>query len=78
MYPFTNKKKKFTNIRDFQLDVLVCECNLLKMSSIEEKLSEAVRKYPVLYDKGSQDFKDRRKKKLAWDDVAEETGLKRK
>ena len=48
------------------------------MSSVEETLSEAVRKYPVLYDKGSQDFKDRRKKKLAWDDVAKETGLKRK
>jgi len=45
---------------------------------IEEKLSEAVRKYPALYDKSSPHFKDRRKKQLAWDDVANETGLERK
>ena len=42
---------------------------------MEEKLSEAVRKYPVLYDKASSHFKDKREKKLAWDDVTRETGL---
>ena len=46
--------------------------------NIEEKLSEAVRKYPYLYDKESLHFKDKRKKKLAWDDVEKETGLDRK
>ena len=41
----------------------------------EERLCEAVRKYPALYDKTSVDFRDKRKKSLAWDNVAKETGL---
>ena len=41
----------------------------------EQKLSEAVRKYPVLYDKQDSHFKDRVKKKLAWSDVAKEMKL---
>lgn len=41
----------------------------------EQQLTEAVRKFPVLYDKQDQFFKDRNKKKLAWDDVAKETEL---
>ena len=45
---------------------------------IEERLSEAVRKYPFLYDKTLVDFRDKRKKSLAWDDVNKETGLKSK
>ena len=35
-----------------------------------EKLAEAVRLYPCLYDKSSEDFKDANKKKLCWKDVA--------
>ena len=31
----------------------------------EERLSEAVRKYPVLYDKADRYFKDKAKKQLA-------------
>lgn len=45
---------------------------------IEERLSEALRKYPALYDKMSVDFGDKRKESLAWDDVAKETGLESK
>ena len=35
-----------------------------------EKLAEAVRLYPCLYNKSSEDFKDANKKKLCWKDVA--------
>ena len=38
----------------------------------EEPLSEAVRKYPVLYDKADRYFKDKVKKQLALEDVAKE------
>lgn len=38
----------------------------------EERLAEAVRKYPVLYDKQDKYYRDRNKKKLAWKDVANE------
>ena len=40
------------------------------MAALKEKLAEAVRQFPVLYDKSSRDFKDSSKKRLAWDDVA--------
>ena len=40
------------------------------MASLEEKIAEAVRIFPVLYDKSNVDFKDRNKKGLAWQDVA--------
>ena len=33
----------------------------------EERLAEAVRKYPVLYDKWDKYFKDKNKKLLAWE-----------
>ena len=46
------------------------------MAALEEKLAEAVRQFPVLYDKSCRDFKDNsKKKKLAWDDVAKQVGL---
>ena len=45
------------------------------MAALEEKLAEAVRQFPVLYDKSCKDFKDNSKKRLAWDDVAKEVGL---
>ena len=41
----------------------------------DEKLSESVRKYPVLFDKSSCDFKNRLKKQMARADVASEVGL---
>ena len=41
----------------------------------EERLSEAVRKYPVLYDKADRYFKDKAKKQLAWEDVTREANL---
>ena len=41
----------------------------------EERLSEAVRKYPVLYDKADRYFKDKAKKQLAGEDVAKEANL---
>ena len=36
----------------------------------EKIISEAVRKYPILYDKLDRFFKEKDKKKLAWQDVA--------
>ena len=46
-----------------------------KMAALEEKLAEAVRQFPVLYDKSCRDFKDNSKKRLAWEDVAKQVGL---
>ena len=42
---------------------------------VDEKLAESVRKFPILYDKSSKDFKDKHKKERAWDDVASEVGF---
>ena len=42
---------------------------------LHEKLAEAVRNYPCLYDKSSDDFKDVNKKKLYWKGVAEVAGV---
>ena len=44
------------------------------MAALEEKLAEAVTKFPILYDKSCRDFKDNSKKKLAWEDVAKQVG----
>ena len=41
----------------------------------EERLSEAVRKYPFLYEKADRYFMDKAKKRLAWEDVAKEANL---
>ena len=43
-------------------------------SRSEEKLAEAVRQFPVLYNKSCRDFNDNSKKRLAWDDVAKQVG----
>ena len=40
-----------------------------------KKVAEAVRNYPCLYDKSSDDFKDTNKGKLCWKDVAEAVGV---
>ena len=45
------------------------------MAALEEELAEAVRQFPVLYDKSCRDFKDNSKKRLAWDDIAKQVGL---
>ena len=49
------------------------------IAALEEKFAEAVRQFPVLYDKSCRDFKDnskkKKKKKLAWEDVAKQVGL---
>ena len=42
---------------------------------LHEKLAESVRKFPVLYDKSSNDFKDKHKKERAWGDVVKEVGF---
>ena len=44
-------------------------------ATIDEKLAEAVRNFPVLYDKSNCDFKDKTKKDNAWRDVALAAGL---
>ena len=41
----------------------------------DKKLSESVRKYPVLFDKSGCDFRNRLRKQMAWADVALEVGL---
>ena len=42
---------------------------------MDEILAESVRKLPILYNKSSKDFKDKHKRKRAWDDVAKEVGF---
>ena len=44
------------------------------MMAVEDKLTEAVRQFPVLYDKSYRDFKDNSKKKasIAREDVAKQ------
>ena len=49
-----------------------------RMAALEKKLTETVRQFPVLYDKSWWDFKDnskKKKKRLAWEDVAKQVGL---
>ena len=41
-------------------------------ASLDEKIAEAVRRFPVLYDKSCQEFKDNNTKKNAWEDVAKD------
>ena len=41
----------------------------------EGRISEAVRKYPVLYNKADRYFNDKAKKQLAWEDMATEVNL---
>ena len=43
--------------------------------SFDEELSEAIRKYPVIYDKGEKGHKDKLKVANAWKKVIEELGL---
>ena len=43
--------------------------------TVDEQVAEAVRVYPLLYDKSKANFKDRNKKDLAWQDVAEKLGV---
>ena len=44
-------------------------------ASSDEKIAEAVRRFPVLYDKSCKDFTDSKTKKNAWEDVAKIAGL---
>ena len=41
----------------------------------DEELAEEVRKYPVLYDKSSPQYKDKRKVENAWKLVDEQLGF---
>ena len=41
----------------------------------EGRISEAVRKYPVLYNKADRHLKDKAKKQLAWEDMAAEANM---
>ena len=44
-------------------------------NSMDEKVAEAVRRFPILYNKSLKDFRDRNKKKNAWAEVARQAGL---
>lgn len=44
--------------------------------SLDEKLAELVRNYPVLYDKSSPYFKNKQMKNAAWKEIAASLGLK--
>ena len=46
-----------------------------KLMAVEDKLTEAVRQFPVLYDKSCRDFKDNSKKRLAWENAAKQIKL---
>ena len=41
----------------------------------KELLAEVVRRYPVLYDRSHHTFKDKNKKKLAWNDCCKKSEL---
>ena len=47
------------------------------MANFDEKFSECVRQFPVLYDKEIKDFKDKNKKQKAWEVVASTMGMKK-
>ena len=49
--------------------------NNMAASSLDERVAEGVRRFPVLYDKSCKDFKDANKKKNAWEEVAKQAGL---
>ena len=43
---------------------------------MDEKVAEAVRRFPILYNKSLKDFRDtNKKKKNAWAEVARQAGL---
>ena len=44
-------------------------------NSMDEKVAEAVRRFPILYNKSLKDLRDRNKKKNAWAEVARLAGL---
>ena len=43
----------------------------------DEEISNCVKKYPCLYDKGYQYNKDKRAKKNAWEKIEEELGMEK-
>lgn len=43
----------------------------------EERFSEAMKKYPVLYNKAYRYFKHKANKQLAWDYMAKEANLEK-
>ena len=43
--------------------------------TVDELLVEVVRAYPTLYDKACQDFRDRKKKELVWQNVSQKAGF---
>ena len=43
----------------------------------DEEISNCVKKYPCLYDKGDQCYKDKRAKKNAWKKIEEELGMEK-
>ena len=45
------------------------------MSASDEMLSEAIRKYPVIYDKGKKGHKNKNMVDNAWRKVIEECGI---
>ena len=49
--------------------------NNMAASSLDERVAEGVRRFPVLYDKSCKDFKDANKKKNAREEVAKQAGL---
>ena len=44
-------------------------------SNFKERLASLVESFPILYNKSLRDFKDRNKKKNAWNEVAEKMDL---
>ena len=43
----------------------------------DEEISNCVKKYPCLYDKGDQYYKDKRAKNNAWKKIEEELGMEK-
>ena len=43
----------------------------------DEEISNCAKKYPCLYDKGDQYYKDKRAKKNTWKKIEEELGMEK-
>lgn len=48
---------------------------MMAEKTCDEKLSDAVRNYPEIYDRASPYFKDKEKRRIAWENIALEIGM---
>ena len=69
-YLFINQSKHL-----FQVRFWSCQDGKGR-SKFNERFSETVRQFPVVYDKSCKDFKDRNKQSQAWENIASSMAMK--